>query len=121
MRSTANAESGLSSGLALLVVVAAELNRALAAEHCYATLKRSYSTEPLSDLPRLVLDEFYALEGTAGPRRRDTNRTARRVNCQSTSPARQTTMLAAAAVARSPARPAWLGGRREDRFSGAEL
>ena len=115
MRDTANAESAFSSGLALLVVVAAEFKRALAAEQCYAALKRSNSKAPFFDLPRLVFDEFYAFEGTAWPRRSDTNRAARRVNCQSTSPARQTTMLPAAL------RPAWPDARREDRYSGAEL
>jgi hypothetical protein len=114
MRNTPNTESRLGSGWALLVVVAAEFKRALVAEQCYAALKRSNSTEPLSDLPRLVFDEFYAFEGTAGPRRRDTNRTPRRVNCQSTSSARQSTMLAAAPV--DALRPARLGAQREDRL-----
>jgi hypothetical protein len=65
MPSTRNAGS-LRWGLALLVVVAAEFERAVAAEQRYADLKRSNSTEPLPDLPRLVFDEFYALEGTGG-------------------------------------------------------
>lgn len=94
MRNTRSAQSGRSSGLALLVVLVGEFKRAVAAEHRYHDLKRSRSTQPLADLPRLVFDEFYSLEGTAEPRRRDTSRSPRRVGRQLTSLARQAPMIA---------------------------
>jgi hypothetical protein len=75
MRSTPNAQSGRSPGLALLVVLVAEFKRAVAAEQRYADLKRHNSTAPLAGLPRLVFDEFYVSIRTAEPRRLGANGT----------------------------------------------
>jgi len=113
MRTTRDAPSGSTSGLALLLVLAGELKRAVAAEQRYQDLKRSGATAPSADLPRLVFDEFYSLEETAEPRRRGINRSRWGVGRQSTSLARQVPMLATTVVGVSPACPAQRSGVRK--------
>lgn len=102
MHSTRNAQSSCSSGLALLEVIVGEFKRAVAAEQCYVDLKRSNSTEPIADLPRLVFDEFYSFEGTAEPRLCGPNRSPSRMGRQLTSHARQSPKIATVVVDGSP-------------------
>jgi len=87
MCSIRKVQSGRNAGLTLLVVIVAELKRAVAAEQRYEYLKHCGPTEPVTAPSRVVFDEFYSFEGTTEPRR-SANRSPWRVRRQSTSPAR---------------------------------
>jgi len=73
MRSTRKPENVGGSGVALVVIVVAELKRAIAANQRYEDLQRSGSTKFFADLPRLVFNEFY-FAGTTERRLRGSNR-----------------------------------------------